>query len=785
MVKPRIKTWKVVVTTLFVFAMAVIGAATTTITENSITSPSGSYTNLTVTGTIVTTNLNTSGTLLSDFDGDNKYDLHNFVNVTSTYYNTIISVQAGNASDLQNKHDNYCPDNGCRLLIPDGNYNLTNSFVINKSNVIIECASKNTVIKRDRPNYFSGGINITNADHVTIWGCTLHGNTPNVAGGNSRAIWVKNSDYFLIGNNYILNWTHGHVYVDENSDHGLATQNRIYAHSGFNGFQILGNDITVENNYIEIDNTASGYGIYGQNGSFHTYRNNYVVGGEHSIGIAEFVKNQVILENNKATGADKNAYTIASDQTGDWNNRSIISNNFGWDTGGSCIRVKNASGYIIQGNSCWDTGGHCIHVHDNSENIQAIGNHCESPDNDGINFADVVDGSIEGNFIVNSGDEGVYCQKGCKITDNTLVACGDSCIYLDTNAHDSLVGLNRVRNPGQSSSGNWYDNLGVYVRSHNNSIVANQIFDDQGGSGTMRSGIRVDAVGGHNEITANTIRGSNESVVEYQSTDEVCLNTDTPCVVSKSFSVTGDGNFSRLFDNGERVSTNDSMKEYVKNNFLHALTNGLVALYPLNTDGSAEDYVGYSDGVITSATFTQSGKYAGAYSFDGVDDYINLTDNVLNDLDTGTISFWVKPSELPQNSRVLSKDSTGNNDGDVNCVFPTDSFIQCDLQDGSNTGRWTFSNANTSSWHHYAIVWNTTNIYGYHNGVAEGSRNGAYTTGIGNNADHFFIGTNAGSSNYYNGTFDSLIVSNTDWTPTEVLSYYEQRHNINEYMRLS
>jgi len=62
-------------------------------------------------------------------------------------------------------------------------------------------------------------------------------------------------------------------------------------------------------------------------------------------------------------------------------------------------------------------------------------------------------------------------------------------------------------------------------------------------------------------------------------------------------------------------------------------------------EGDAKDSVGSNDGTITGAVFNSSGKYGGAYQFDGVNDYINIPYSSDFDFGTGinfTISMWLK-----------------------------------------------------------------------------------------------------------------------------------------------
>lgn len=75
--------------------------------------------------------------------------------------------------------------------------------------------------------------------------------------------------------------------------------------------------------------------------------------------------------------------------------------------------------------------------------------------------------------------------------------------------------------------------------------------------------------------------------------------------------------------------------------------SGLVMHYPL--DGDATEAVGGVDGTVMGGTPTADrfGNPAGAMHFDGVDDHVLLDSIPIADLDSMTISVWVRPLTIP------------------------------------------------------------------------------------------------------------------------------------------
>jgi hypothetical protein len=86
------------------------------------------------------------------------------------------------------------------------------------------------------------------------------------------------------------------------------------------------------------------------------------------------------------------------------------------------------------------------------------------------------------------------------------------------------------------------------------------------------------------------------------------------------------------------------------------LNEGLVAYYPFN--GNANDESGNGNhGIVMGATLTtdQFGNANNAYSFDGYDDEIRLTNEIPATTGDGTWSAWVKPNSYSGSGVVLGK----------------------------------------------------------------------------------------------------------------------------------
>lgn len=145
------------------------------------------------------------------------------------------------------------------------------------------------------------------------------------------------------------------------------------------------------------------------------------------------------------------------------------------------------------------------------------------------------------------------------------------------------------------------------------------------------------------------------------------------------------------------------------------LRDGLILHYSFNqnqgsavTDESGQNHTGS----VAGATFTADGRFNGAYSFDGVDDFI-LAGN-LGYHEVGTISFWMN-ADVVENWR--NPFSTDYASWDDNIRFETSSTGTF-FGGGHGLGRGDlFMTAmEPQRWYHVAYVWDQTYVYGYLDG---------------------------------------------------------------------
>jgi hypothetical protein len=118
------------------------------------------------------------------------------------------------------------------------------------------------------------------------------------------------------------------------------------------------------------------------------------------------------------------------------------------------------------------------------------------------------------------------------------------------------------------------------------------------------------------------------------------------------------------------ISTQDSIPTW--------LTNGLVAYYPFN--GNANDESGNgNNGTVNGATLTRDrlGNGSKAYSFDGVNDFINCGIFNLNSNQI-SINLWINESAVSSNRNVIISKYDGVSYPGDNSISRTFSLIRHD-----------------------------------------------------------------------------------------------------------
>lgn len=191
---------------------------------------------------------------------------------------------------------------------------------------------------------------------------------------------------------------------------------------------------------------------------------------------------------------------------------------------------------------------------------------------------------------------------------------------------------------------------------------------------------------------------------------------------------------------------------------------------------------------VSCPTWNATGKYGGAYRFDGANDWINITQRTNLDVATFTISLWLKPNMTTNdamffyNANLVSgwegwgigmdKNTLACGTGDI-CLWlsrPGGYYEYVDYVYDFPVNNWTY----------WTVTYNnaTRNATFFINGVQAYSRIANYYPAFPAGAINTYIGSSAGSA-VFNGTIDELRVWNRVLGDNEIRQSYI--YNLQKY----
>ena len=190
------------------------------------------------------------------------------------------------------------------------------------------------------------------------------------------------------------------------------------------------------------------------------------------------------------------------------------------------------------------------------------------------------------------------------------------------------------------------------------------------------------------------------------------------------------------------------------------------------TTGAVGDYSTFgNNGTLGGGTasyapvWVSSGRAGGAYSFDGVNDYITVPNASIPSIMNGTIEAWIKTSNPGSSYRAITARQY-----QYSMFLNGNEFGLYDWT--ASAWRGSGSNLNDGLWHHVAVVFrsgvaSSTTFYidgGY-------SGNTTMTIVAGHNDESFNIGMNA-NLQYFNGTIDEVRLYSRALSAQQVASDY-------------
>jgi hypothetical protein len=194
--------------------------------------------------------------------------------------------------------------------------------------------------------------------------------------------------------------------------------------------------------------------------------------------------------------------------------------------------------------------------------------------------------------------------------------------------------------------------------------------------------------------------------------------------------------------------------------FTVAQPDGLRAAYGFN-DGTGTSVSDSSGNALTGAiaggaAWTASGRFGGALTFDGIDDYVRVPSSSRLNVTTGTVEAWVRLDTLGRWHGVVAKGNANSDPRHNYAIEITDgNLVTCVIGNGSS------SNAVTSTtqvaaqqFYHLACAWDGSQLRLYINGVLH--RSAAQTIVPAANGSALFIGQYGGGVDRFDGVIDEV-----------------------------
>jgi hypothetical protein len=202
------------------------------------------------------------------------------------------------------------------------------------------------------------------------------------------------------------------------------------------------------------------------------------------------------------------------------------------------------------------------------------------------------------------------------------------------------------------------------------------------------------------------------------------------------------------------------------------LAGGLIAAFGFE-EGSGEtagDSSGAGNsGTISGATWTTSGRFGGALSFDGTSSVITVNDSALLDLTNGmTLEAWVKPSSFTGWRTILYKENPGA--GMAWSLYASDSNAPPAIYSATSGNPWRHVTGvamlTLNAWAHVAGTYNGSMLKIYVNGVMV--RSVAAVGDMITTEGPLRIGGHSISSQFFKGLIDEIRIYNRALSQSEI-----------------
>jgi hypothetical protein len=259
--------------------------------------------------------------------------------------------------------------------------------------------------------------------------------------------------------------------------------------------------------------------------------------------------------------------------------------------------------------------------------------------------------------------------------------------------------------------------------------------------------------------------GSDAAAQDFLGTGNLIVGTGYTIGVSYSYHSSFDGSIDEVKIYNRALNAKEIADSYKKDSLVGYWkfdeTSGTTA-YDISEHGN--------NGTVNGATWDTGGQVAGAMSFDGTDDYINIPDN--DNFNPGasdfTTAFWINTTQGGIDNSIITKATSDP----FWLVGLRGSKAWFELKTGTTSLGSSNSVINDGKWHHVVVVADrSANATFYIDGKADGSFDISASNGSLGNGSPLRIGD--GWVNDFNGKLDEVSIHSRALSASEIRSSYE------------
>ncbi|NOQ38301.1 hypothetical protein GQ472_05415, partial [archaeon] len=530
------------------------------------------------------------------------------------------------------------------------------------------------------------------------------------------------------------------------------------------------------------------------------------------------------ISNNTISSNNTNSVAVRLDAS---TSNTIINNNV--SAGATCINLESSSNSNNVSDNNISCGGHGFYFDSSSSNI--VSNNHGSSDGNGIGlYSSSNTNTFSDNFII-SGGEGIRLSgvnsnniTGGSIfspttTDYSLFGAGtnnnfintnftgqrtisfnavttswfnynnetDGSIWLKTNIFIVNQYLTRTLTTWSNTTMTWNDTnstAGLTARYNLTGLLPNTQYSiyNTSSSGTTTQYLTTDA-GGILQSFTILLNGNTEIKVIDDTPLNISFVPPTPANDTTTTNTSIEINVSITEANLDEVKFNWNGTNYT------ILNDSLVLMFNFDNvsalgenDTHVFDVSGYgNDGTVYNGTVMNltGGKYGGAFEFDGMNDYVETSNNIgFSGTDTRTFSAWFNGGPHTGLWATIVLMGPDDNDNKNFELVISNSHLHF-----SSWNTYNFEGSiiiGDNVWHHLVITYDGSDLKGYIDGVLDPNIDQSSVT-LDTQDSHIFIGGSATghSSKWLIGTIDEVRIYNRSLSASEIQQLYFT--NLNKY----